>query len=526
MLTLRRSPLQEDVSDSEHETTPLDEGLDEVIEPLPTLDPRNSQLSLVSGAVHSLDDRRHSSRRKLDRGSLTQRDSLKYALDDGNEAKKLRKILRAALDRLDSETRRAQEAERRALELAQRFKLVNEARVSSLQENERVHAELRMYKVQLENAQREILRGSDLLKDIEAQRDSAEAAAARARSTARKLKEEQLMMRAREEGRKEGYQEGLRRGYQQARGGPDSVQFEVPPAGLPPLSAIVGGPSGVPPSSDDRPDPLDNLSMVNLDTPTPMNNFPLSADGLQGHPPGSENPYGAGVQGSRFREVMATPSTFRSAPLASGSQSGGASGWPISEPDDDIRPIAVHNAPPSPSHMHYDIPPDGYIPEKGSDNFISIPPPHELYRPPTATSPTDEPPSATSLNAHDYAYIPRPRSVAESVPSTTISQFPLVNATSRFGSELAAIPEVSSSMEFSPGTESRVRSGLFPEEDRVSMNGTPKMIRIRNREDNQRLADELRYSDPEQMEQWRRSTASTVSCFSFLPSCRLLIRLL
>ena len=67
--------------------------------------------------------------------------------------------------------------------MAHRFKVVNDARVTAQQEVERLKGEVRLHAVQLENAQREIMRGSDIIRDIEAQRDDAEAAAARARST-------------------------------------------------------------------------------------------------------------------------------------------------------------------------------------------------------------------------------------------------------------------------------------------------------------------------------------------------------
>ena len=518
------SPLQEDPSDSEHDTGPLEEDVEEAIE---TLDLRNSQLSLHSAAGNSLTDRRHSKRRAdPDRLSLTHR--VKYLVDETREAKKLRKVLHAALDRLDSETRRAQEAERRALELAQRFKIVNDARLSGQQELDRAHTELRMYKVQLDNAQREILRGSDLLKDIEQQRDNAEAAAARARSTARRLKEEQMVMKAKEEGRREGYQEGLRRGYQQARGvslieGP----IEVPPAGVAPLENIIGEtPAATLPAVDlGRTDPLDGLTMRNLSTPAP-DDMPF---------PSAFGQDGAGAQGSRFREIMATPSTLRSVPLMSGSQTGPPS-WPTSQ-DSEVRytrPTAVQNPPPSPSHADYDIPPDGWVPAIGPGEMISLPPPHELHRaPPLASASTlsEEPRSASTLgvNPRDYAYGQRghrgsPRSLAESLPSTTISQFDLVSSpkTATRGlrersSGLSAIPEVSSSMEFSPGTEGRVRSSIVPEPITFPMPNDapvtdgPGMSRARSQELSQRIADELRYSDPEQMEQWRRSTATQVS---------------
>ena len=90
--------------------------------------------------------RRRRSHRK-DRHSST-KDILKLLLSEESETKESRKLLRNALSQLSAETQRAQEAERRALELAANFKLVNEARVAAEQKLNRVDEELKLYKVQ------------------------------------------------------------------------------------------------------------------------------------------------------------------------------------------------------------------------------------------------------------------------------------------------------------------------------------------------------------------------------------------
>lgn len=69
-----------------------------------------------------------------------------------------------------------------------------------------------MYKLQLENAQKEIFRAQEVLSTVEQQRHEAEEDAARSRSTARALKEEKLVQMAREEGRRMGMEEGMERG--------------------------------------------------------------------------------------------------------------------------------------------------------------------------------------------------------------------------------------------------------------------------------------------------------------------------
>jgi flagellar biosynthesis/type III secretory pathway protein FliH len=71
---------------------------------------------------------------------------------------------------------------------------------------------LSLYKAQLENAQREIYRAQDVIDRIAQEKHDAEEDAARARTKARKLQEEKMVMMAREEGRRQGFKEGLSRG--------------------------------------------------------------------------------------------------------------------------------------------------------------------------------------------------------------------------------------------------------------------------------------------------------------------------
>ena len=80
--------------------------------------------------------------------------------------------------------------------------------------------ELKLYKLQLECTQKEILRAGDIIEAI--QRNKAEAEPARARTKTRRLQEEKLVILARGEGRRMGYREGLSInrgiGYDEGRG--------------------------------------------------------------------------------------------------------------------------------------------------------------------------------------------------------------------------------------------------------------------------------------------------------------------
>jgi hypothetical protein len=490
-------------------------------------------------------DRSRRSHREKGRHS-TNREFLKLLVSEELESKQTRRFLRSALARLDNETLRAQEAERRALELAERFKVVNDARLASQQELNRVNEELRLYKVQYDNAQREIHRGQQILKDIEAQRDDAEAAAARARTTARKLKEQQLMMRAREEGRKAGYEEGLRRGLEQARIGRQRSNTEdddAPPAddGVASLQDTATVAS--------RADPLNDL---NMRTFSPAPSVPLDYFPTQTAPP----PELSAPQPSRFHEhgigisPAPTTNTLPNEPV----------GWPQNPPQ-----VPQADAPSSPkSDIQY--PHDGFIPQMGPDGFIGLPTPHNLARPETPSSPMPipipppgpppvdvQPPPKRQPLAKDYAYVkPSTPSLAESVPSisTTFSQFDMLNTpttpTSRGAPQprnmdisggrapaLSVIHEVASSAEFTPRQSMSFERGssvdprsppdntAIPEA--IVFPGVPTQARSvvedspavgirspRSQAESRFLADSLRYGNPEVAESMRRDAAHEV----------------
>lgn len=423
---------------------------------------------------------------------------------EDQESKSTRKFLRTALARLDNETYRAQEAERRALELAERFKVVNDARLSAQVELSRVNEELRLYKVQYDNAQREIHRGTEILRDLEKQRDEAEARAAKDRNTARRLREEQLMNRAREEGRQAGFAEGLKRGLEEARYQRlrEDATVEQQDEGAP---------------FDDSADPLDDLDVRNLPSPG-ANEIDIQSPVPQRPIPDlSEEPRTPPGGGSRFREhgIGGTPGTMNSMLTAE---------QPPVWPESRSRPVSAQNDMSSP--RYHDLP-LGYIPRADEE----LPPPHGVEPTASPRSPQTPlpipPPQGQSRNepiVRDYAHKKRAPSLAESIPlstSTTFSQFDIVGSPSHTNqslggrdrqSGLSVIHEVSSSMEYSPGMDSRgmPEALTFPTGpmDRPSPADQFPDPRPRSRGDNQQqFSDYGRYSNPASSEDWRQSAS-------------------
>lgn len=300
--------------------------------------------------------KRHRSSKHL--GS-TSKELAKLLVYEEKEAQELRSTLHVLSERLKQETQRADDAESHVRDAVFRFKEANDARLAAQVEGGRYREELNLYKLQLDNAQKELRRAQDLLDAVEGQRQAAEEEAARARGMARKLKEEKVVQLARDEGRKLGIEEGIARGralgYEEGRAagyvrGKSSAtkeymqkfreeqEYEMPG---PPIPISVSS------SSDDS-------SPIRKPVPPP----PV----YQGTPP----------EDIRIASPSTTSVHMRTAP----------------PPPD---PITARNSVSSFSQMAMDYPQDdGWIPKIDDDGRMRLPPPHEL-----ASSPVPSPPIRT-----------------------------------------------------------------------------------------------------------------------------------
>lgn len=128
------------------------------------------------------------------------------------DSQQMHQLLKLTLAKLDEQSQRASDAERRATECLIRARTAMDARAQSDADAAAARAELALYKMQLEQAQREVSRAQEYLDGLEARRHDAEQDAARARSVARKLQEERSIEAAREQGKQQGYNDGLRQG--------------------------------------------------------------------------------------------------------------------------------------------------------------------------------------------------------------------------------------------------------------------------------------------------------------------------
>jgi hypothetical protein len=116
---------------------------------------------------------------------------------------------------LEEEARKARDLERVTKETAQKFMEVNESRLNAQKEASEASRALREEQLRLEEAQKEIERARAMVKDLARQKEEAEQSAARARAKARKLQQRQLVMQAREEGRKMGFEAGIKQAQEE-----------------------------------------------------------------------------------------------------------------------------------------------------------------------------------------------------------------------------------------------------------------------------------------------------------------------
>lgn len=464
------------------------------------------------------------------------------------ESKQMHKILHTAFDRLEHETKRADAAEARIEATIQRARAINEARTAAQQQAVRAQEELKLYKLQLDNAQKEILRAQDVLKAIEAQRDEAEAAAVSARSKARRLNEERLIDLAREEGRRLGFEEGVRRGrrmgYREAHEGEihdghDEMR-EVATAVVdrileardePEQIEVLGEPTPVPPPSSSRTPEVHRIETqvdwsVENQRQSSRHRRDSSENASRSTPRRIPDP--VIFPTSTAVEPQFIPASTTSIPMTTSQTSRPQSApqpWPGPPADPSFsRPTFIQDSPPNERLSEVFVPPDGYIPTADANHSISLPSPHEFQQRISSPTPSQRTlgPASERGRSRDYMYDnypPRRASPDESLASTkqsaasTISQLDIVglptSARHRDRSQGLSVIHEDASVRSERTTDYSQTMASTSQAGRNSFQEMRSSETLRrDRKTKQQLADELRYSDPSEAEQWRQQADS------------------
>ncbi|KAJ4482157.1 hypothetical protein J3R30DRAFT_2132837 [Lentinula aciculospora] len=357
-----------------------------------------------------------------------------------NKSDSLRLSLDEAQKELASQRHRIEEAETNLLEVTSRFMRANKERLDALHNAAVVAEERELYRLQLLAAQNDIDKARNIVRSIDERCLKAENDAAKYKRSARELREEQLVMAAREDGRRIGFREGLQR-----------ARAEV---GL----LDIAGDGYVTPPSRTR---LESVSDADEDRSTFYSDELGEESDPMPQPMPSEPPSVRNGSSQRQFPPQAQPSPPHEAPT------------PVAPPrprstTGQIRPIPLHNIPMSPRHPPVNIPPDGMIPfDNASGNGISLPPPHELSPMPPIMELSPAPPPAlvieeeprivpppgshrTPMYASYSEYHPGHSYRGQSSPessSTAMSQFDMLAEPQNIManiSPMSAIPEVAS----------------------------------------------------------------------------------
>ncbi|KAL4262108.1 hypothetical protein AB1N83_005651 [Pleurotus pulmonarius] len=144
-------------------------------------------------------------------------------------AKQTHQLLDFTLAQLEDSTRRLAESPqtRYASDISPEFSNKVVQSVYDAQEAaSRAQSNANAYKFQLEEAAKEIQRANESMRLLQQQREEAERQAAEAREVARQIREEHLILMAREEGRRSGFDDGFEHGRQVARAQRERLRIE------------------------------------------------------------------------------------------------------------------------------------------------------------------------------------------------------------------------------------------------------------------------------------------------------------
>lgn len=144
-----------------------------------------------------------------DNGQVSAKELIQLIVNEEYKARQTRSLLDATNAQLANEQQRVITAQNTVADLLQQLRSANEARMLAERDAQRITEELRLYRLQYDNAQKEILRAQSIVDRAQAERQDAEAAAVRAKDRAQKWRDEHVYTRARDEGRRQGFKEGM-----------------------------------------------------------------------------------------------------------------------------------------------------------------------------------------------------------------------------------------------------------------------------------------------------------------------------
>lgn len=448
------------------------------------------------------------SERERAHGSLSRAELLKLLITAEYEVKQTKKVSVIALDRLRTQTERANENETTALDATQVLKVLMDDKRNLERELEKSRDEFKGLSQQFGEAQSNIIRAQGVVDDLTAELDAAEEKAKETRQVLRQIERERDMEEVRRVAFLDGKREGQMAGFDHGR----QLGWKEHARHARRAAARAAGTTLSPEGTFDDDDYPFERGIAGGPTFRHHDNRRLSGPIPERAPSPHAN-----------REAPPPPPPARENGTRSRSSSR-AQGQQQQQP-----PRPPSSPRPSSTHTQRNLPPDGFIPTLSADGHgIQLPPPFELKDNPITVGSRSASPSAGPSRPAPGPVQPPPRRThrrqnsADSGVSALTSLGELLttptagaNATVQpAAGNLSTIIEASDSGQ-TMGSPSRTlysRSHTqAPEFGRDLSFNTPSSATGPNLAmdafDRQRIADELRYSDPTLAEEWRRHPA-------------------
>ncbi|KAJ4496391.1 hypothetical protein C8J55DRAFT_554121 [Lentinula edodes] len=310
---------------------------------------------------------------------------------------------------------------------------------------------LQLYQAQLELAQKEVNRATDVVRKVDQARVQAENEVARLRSRVRQLETEKSTRRGWEEGWDIGFQEGIER----AQAETSLMDRFVPRRRRSSMRMRDGEIDDGGGEADDSTASSPLLSTKNRKPFIPEDDSYVVPSVSSGAQPAQQSPLLSRTR-ERARSIASrlrsrSPPSSEPHPSRPQSRSSRAQTYVSSTNQSQtsspevIHPLPIPRPPSSLSH-HSLVPPDNYIPTMTpTDHFIPMPPPHELSNPvPSATQAPSEPDTVREQSANRRepgrnSWRSRAASTG-SRASTRISEYDLVSPPAREQAEAPRPP--------------------------------------------------------------------------------------
>lgn len=457
--------------------------------------------------------------------SLSRTELLKILINTEYELRQTKKVSVIALERLKLQKERADENELTALDATDVLKRLVEEKKNLERELDNTKLELRALGQQFGEAQSNIVRAQGVVDELSAELDAADAKAKETRQMLRQIERERDMEEVRRvaflDGKREGQMAGFDHGRQLGwkehirharRNAAKAAGRAVSPGDtfdddeLPPFGGIIGGPTILHHDNRRLSGPIaERAPSLRRDAPLPQPPAqpPFTRDNSAVRPRSSS------------RSQVSAPQQLPARPPSSPLQ----------------RPLSAQTS-------HRNLPPDGFIPTLSADGQgIQIPPPFELnenvntdvfsngsrapspstgpFRPPTVPAKSSTPKGterkSRRRNSADSG-VSALTSLGEllSTPGIAVAQMQAGAGTGNLSTIIEA-SDSGRSATLPSHSRSHSQSHPPPEFGKDLNFNTPSSATGPNLAmdafDRQRIADQLRYSDPTLAEEWRKHPA-------------------